>query len=398
MSALSTSPTPPTPSTSPPPSPSSLPLSSLLTVIITTSPIRSNPSLTLLESIIATFPYAAPLQTCSKIIVCDGYKKKDAQEGKHVKYANEKSQMRSGIVDDAQEGNYAEYKKQLKQRCVDDADDQALPFHNTRILDLPTRHGYGFALKASLSLVETPYVIVIQHDRNFMRSTPVEEAVRVMEVDPTVKYVGMCMRSNLMYLEQFVGKYGRPMLDDLDREVKRPRELELEGGKYGGSEAAEGVFRDYHRVRDKYRLIRDNYRVSVPYVKYVRDNDGRNDGRCQASLIPTVFWYDNVHVCRTEHYRNWVFDAGRKLVKRGGFVEDKLSPRIVEDVRREGFREGWGKYGCYLLDDHAGVAFTGHMDGGAWMTEDMRRERKGGWLEQNEGKAKKEEKEEGLEK
>ena len=32
------------------------------------------------------------------------------------------------------------------------------------------------------------------------------------------------------------------------------------------------------------------------------------------------------------------------------------------------------------------------------MTEDMRRERKGGWLEQNEGKAKKEEKEEGLEK
>jgi len=62
----------------------------------------------------------------------------------------------------------------------------------------------------------------------------------------------------------------------------------------------------------------------------------------------------------------------RKLVARGGFVEDKLSQKLVSDVREKGFKDGWEEYGCYLVDDHAGVPFTGHIDGGNFLTEEAK--------------------------
>ena len=111
-------------------------LATLLTVIITTSPVRSNPSLFLLESIIETFHYGGnEFVSCPRIIVCDGYKKKGVNGGNN-KYANEKSQMRSGIVDDDQEANYNLYKSRLKERCDTDRSDPSLLFFNTEVLEV----------------------------------------------------------------------------------------------------------------------------------------------------------------------------------------------------------------------------------------------------------------------
>ena len=335
--------------------------------------------------------------------------------------------MRSGIVDDIQEKNYNLYKvrlfliaaitlafrltptltlspsllssqARLKERCESDRSDCSLAFYNTSVLELSSRHGYGFALKAALQEVKSKYVIVIQHDRNFMRPAPVREVVNAMEVDEEVKYVGILMRSNLMYLEQFVAKYGKAMLQSLKSCIKRPQELRLDPRLFTSKEVAERVFDDYPRISEKYRNLCENYKKCPPYAelkgeelselegrKGCSDADGDVDGdvKCQASLIPTLFWYDNVHITRTEHYRDWVFKPERKLVKRGGFVEDKLSPKMVEDVKSRGFAEGWSPYGCFLVDDHCGVAFTGHMDGGAWMTGDMRVGRMDSWVKQN---------------
>ena len=72
-----------------------------------------------------------------------------------------------------------------------------------------------------------------------MRPTPIKEVVAVMDRDPAVKYVGILMRSNLMYMEHFVAKYGSPLLAKLKACVKRPLELRLDPAKYGGREAAE---------------------------------------------------------------------------------------------------------------------------------------------------------------
>ena len=62
------------------------------------------------------------------------------------------------------------------------------------------------------------------------------------------------------------------------------------------------------------------------------------------------------------------------MVARGGFVEDKLSPVITKSVERLGLKDGHAKFGCYLLDDHSGLFFTGHLDGGAFITTSERGE------------------------
>ena len=55
-----------------------------------------------------------------------------------------------------------------------------------------------------------------------------------------------------------------------------------------------------------------------------------------------------------------------------GFVEDKLSPVIVRTIERFGLKEGHSRFGCYLLDDHSGLFFTGHLDGGSYFTAEQR--------------------------
>jgi hypothetical protein len=94
--------------------------------------------------------------------------------------------------------------------------------------------------------------------------------------------------------------------------------------------------------------------------------------KAQLSLIPTFFWYDNVHICDTAHYRDFVFHPTYKMVVRGGFVEDKLSPVIKQAVERMGLVQGHARFGCFLLDDHSGMFFTGHLDGGSYLTKDKR--------------------------
>ena len=60
-------------------------------------------------------------------------------------------------------------------------------------MELEERQGYGFALRHALyHEVATPFVCVIQHDRTFMRSTPMNEVVRAMinKRNGDIKYVG----------------------------------------------------------------------------------------------------------------------------------------------------------------------------------------------------------------
>jgi len=57
------------------------------------------------------------------------------------------------------------------------------------------------------------------------------------------------------------------------------------------------------------------------------------------------------------------------MVKRGGFVEDKLSPLPKTTLERLGLRKGHSHFGCYVLDNHTGFFLTGHCDGGAYVAK-----------------------------
>lgn len=389
-----------------------------LTIILTTSPIISNPSTLLLENVIETFHYGGPeFSSCRKLLVCDGFREQSSTPPEDPaaaptvtkRHTTAKSAMRSGIVDSQQKANYEQFKENIRARVAAAEHDPADAFHNMDVLELSERNGYGFALKSALQLVTTKYVCVIQHDRTFMRRTPMKEVVAAMEANDKVKYVGILMRSNLLYLEHFLGKYGSEMSEQLQTMFIRPPELLLERKLYASEEVSRDLTDRFANCGDKYAELRKTYMGSIPYRKLLGEDstladylaprcDGTaEDAACasgetggtptpppppqtakaathkQATLIPTLFWYDNIHVVNTSHYRDWVFDPLKHLVARGGFVEDKLSPAMVALVQKRGLQEGHAPFGCYLLDDHCGVAFTGHLDGGTFLTPEQKK-------------------------
>ena len=177
-------------------------LRDLLTIVITTSPIRSNPSTELIETIMETFVHAGPdfAYDCRKVIVCDGFRVSSASPSEasqpvavSKRYGNVKQAMRNGIVSEDQAERYRQFKIALRELCNQaklgaSQDLTTKLFRNTVIEELEERHGYGFALRHALQhCVPTPFVCVIQHDRTFMRPTPLKQIINCMLKNPIVK-------------------------------------------------------------------------------------------------------------------------------------------------------------------------------------------------------------------
>jgi hypothetical protein len=328
----------------------------------------------MLERTFDTFQFAGEefAFECKKVIVCDGCRVlEEVQQGNNNTdpnappkiriYANGKQNLRNGVATVDQLRNYEEFKAALNKLCEEAREDvnTKSPFRNTQVVELDERHGYGFVLRHALRhCVDTPYVCVIQHDRNFMRSTPIKEVVHSIICHPqqTIKYVGMSMKSNLMYFDAFVGKYGKRAMDEFKTLILRPKELRLDANLYGpDGESANQVAGAYIK-KDRSKTIqafRDGYRGShqnLNHMDWLHSRTGNTiDGTCQLSLTPTLFWYDNTHIVETAHYRDFIFNPKYKMVARGGFVEDKLSPLITRNVERLGLKEGHSRFGCYLL-------------------------------------------------
>lgn len=374
-------------------------LNELLTLIITTSPIKSNPSTEVIERSMESLKKGGPAFAfeCRKIIVCDGCRLKHEEdnpdENGHrkvsVKYTNVKQSLRNGIVNTEQAENYSMYKHNLKQLCANAKNDHNSPFQNTEIVELDERHGYGFALRHVLrEYVKTQFVCVVQHDRTLMRPTPINETVHSMWRHPFIKYVGMSMRSNLLYRDIFAGKYGRSYLNDFDSSVLRLPELVVKNTDYGpNSVSVNSVDCDSSTVFGSIQSLIETYRASAqgeipqtactnsgPCNQVIVSSSALTEGMHQIILVPTLFWYDNVHICDTSHYRDFIFHQKYKMVARGGFVEDKVSPVLKRTVERLGFKDGHSRFGCYLLDDASGMFFTGHLDGGSYLTSKAKEE------------------------
>jgi hypothetical protein len=183
------------------------PLKELLTILVTTSPKRSNPSTALLERFFDTLHHGghAFVYHCRKVILCDEVRQR--HESTTQKYTNAKQAMRHELVTLEQNQNYEQFKANLRRLC-DEAttvkieqknakynnnnlkDVPLSPFCNTPVHQIDCRQGYGIALCHALSeYVTTPNVIVIQHDRTMMRPTPIEETRHVIWHHINLKYV-----------------------------------------------------------------------------------------------------------------------------------------------------------------------------------------------------------------
>lgn len=406
------------------------PLSDLLTIIVTTSPIKSNPSTEVLEKAFDTFELAGYdfAYKCPKIIMCDGLrlqeeegtggdidnnKKKPSKVTK--KHNNAKQALRNGIANQTQAENYRLFKLALRKLC-EDADKEAAanakmcidenerkklsPFCNTKVVELQERHGYGFALREAVQKVhvKTPYVCVIQHDRTFMRQTPIMEVVQcMMSHHELVKYVGISMRSNLLFRDLFLGKYGKASYEEMEQMVIRSPELNLSTEVYGkNGSSVQGMLASVSdNIRENISALQSTYftcQQGLAYLNWCKENNENDCSKQQFTLTPTLFWYDNIHIVETEHYRDFVFNPKYKMVARGGFVEDKLSPVLVRSVERRGLVEGHRRFGCYILDDHSGMFFTGHLDGGSYLTAEEKEAMKKKQLQKQQEKSSRQQK------
>jgi hypothetical protein len=360
---------------------------SLLTVVVTTSPIVSHPSTLMLDTLLASFRLgASALARCSKIIVCDGYNQPDEASGgggggaEKKKKRNPRYRRRKNISE-REAANYEAFVRKLrrenggnddndndarKDKDEDDEDDEeqrigsraarirrrAAP--HTKILSFGKgeRLGFALALKEALALVETEFVMVVQHDWAFLRPFPLERVLRVMQTHPEVKYVGLPSTSSLTYAETA-------------------------------------------SVRDP----------------GLRSHMTSQEARFGLPLYPLLFWFDKTHVARTKHYRMFVFgqypavlpseakhgrvccsgggnlngsiiinnnadgvQMQRARFKRGDFIEDTLGHRELADIRAHGFL-AHAKYGTFLYDDGSGEVIA-HLDGRRFLTP-AQRERQG---------------------
>jgi hypothetical protein len=123
-----------------------------LTIIITTSAIRSNPSTAMIEDTVRAFSLVDGLQSCSKIIVCDG-----------ATVTQSKPHYKKGKITADDASRYHGFIAALKGL----GETGALP--NTYVLPLPKRAGFAQAVKAALTLVKTKFVMVVQHDQHIIR-------------------------------------------------------------------------------------------------------------------------------------------------------------------------------------------------------------------------------------
>lgn len=277
-------------------------LSDKLTIIITTSPIRSHPSTELLEHTMKTFGLVRGLLQCPKIIVCDGFilKPKVAKSNKR------------GFVDEDSARRYKLYIEALKSLLeVASKKSKLEHFQNCRLLELQDHHGFGWAVKRALDLVQTELIMVVQHDWAFINRISIDKVCEALLHYSEVKYVGMLTTGLEKHDKQVLAKFGFNI---------EPTE------KFG------------------------------------------------PRLLPLLFWYDKTHICTTHYYKEFVlsWEACHNIqIKKGKFIEDILGQKMIADLKSEGFI-AHQRYGTYVMFD--GLPSIGHLHGRKYLTQNMRKE------------------------
>jgi len=289
----------------------------LVTVILTTSPSPAQPGTELVEQVLRSMMTLAPALARSRlIIVCDGVK---AATG-------DKVQWRSAKVDEAARCNYEEYKARLRAAAAEAADSSAGSWMPPRseLLELGANHGFGFAVRAALELVDTPLVCVIQHDRTFMRHVDVEPIVRSMlEHQGRVGYVLMHTKST--------GKYVVCQSSRLREKGVKAEDCDIE-------------------------------RLALPLP-----GEGRR-------LLPCLTWYDSTHLCLTSYYRDFVLNPAEGVVKKGGFIEGEMGQLQFPEFCSRGPALALERWRTYLYDDGSDDPMVGHLDGKRFKSLDTLRQ------------------------
>lgn len=277
-----------------------------LTIVLTTSFTASCPSTSLIEAVVQSFDFVPGLSQCRLVIVCDGYR---------VSSAGQERRTKAGRILPVDEPPYTAYRAALQVL----AGSAVGAWSRASVLELEGHHGFSWAIKAALEsgLVTTSHVLIVQHDRSFMRAFDLARPLRVMLAsDDLVKYLLLPTRSTT-----------------------------------------------HHQKTTAWRA-----KVTLPIVEVGG-----------ARLLQLGFWWDSTHLASVDHYLRFVLT--QKVVKRGTFPEDTLGKQMLDALKRDGLSgitpyaaylwadelpagSGHGRSACEVAEPECRV--VGHLDGKHW--------------------------------
>jgi len=153
-----------------------------VSVIITTSPVQSHPSLELLRKVWHSLQQHLPgfadhrLPVC---IVCDGCVV--VEPGSRI--AHKRGRVTAELA-----ARYRQYIDDLRQAP------------NVRVMVIPERVGFGWAVRTALrECVDTPLVLVVQHDYALVAPVPLPQLAECLAQNVDIHYIGFVSRTTRDY-------------------------------------------------------------------------------------------------------------------------------------------------------------------------------------------------------
>ena len=279
-----------------------------VTIIITTSPIPSNPSTKMLSQVLESLSHSPYLNTCPIILVFDGFTlNENSTQFKSSKISGDQSksynefrsavhELLSGSKDPPQSETTYEEKVGLN---INSTVTQRIFSSKLQTLSQSVRVGFALAIRSALFQVNTPYILIVQHDWAFRRSIPIENLLCILDNDTEVNYIGFVSRQTLDYANR-----------------------------------------------------KSNRAPSITSEVIIKYNE---------PFTRLFFWYDKPHLARAEYYRTQVF--GHKRFKRGDFIEDTFGHTVLSESKAGGI-ESWKKYACWLwYPDNGLIPTIRHLNG-----------------------------------
>lgn len=154
----------------------------LLSIILVTSPVPSNPSTEMVEHVLQSMAASVPgLELVESFIVSDGFR---------VCEKDQKAKAKAGRIAVEMVQPYQEYRCRLDEPWP-------RPFAALQHLRAPEHKGFAGCLHIALRKVTRPYVLVLQHDRPCLRPFDLKKLLEAMQAQPSLKYVGLPTKASL---------------------------------------------------------------------------------------------------------------------------------------------------------------------------------------------------------
>lgn len=366
-----------------------------LSIIIISSPAASNPSLDLLDAVINSFGHISGLEKANIFIILDGYR--IAVHEAHTKRGRVTAEMAAAyeqyyvnLLDKYElyvapsdmsdtKGNGGD----TNSDCSGDTGNESAPAQvesdqqRVFVKKSDVHLGFAHAVKLGLTICNTKYCLICQHDRMFVRQFPyLDKCIEAMETNPHIRYIGWPSTTNCCHEQQVKYRYGLDCLtsmptgsaagtahvtnDDAKNDAKNVKE-EVNG--------VNNIVTDPHvpigqtttttiteDVIESTLLAAESESppcMQIPLVYASSVSVSQDDSQEQQllststptpvveyKLQPLIFWFDSQHLCCVERYleiykpftympkalqqREKAKGVSLFLLRSGDFIEDRF--------------------------------------------------------------------------